>query len=239
MRPRGELWALWRGAAPGQPGRGAGRGPGGHGGRERCVGRRRRRGKAAAGRHGSPRCYKGPGAAAPHISLARSHSGRSSSSSSSSIAAGQHQMGMGTALAARLGLGLLLLALLLPTQVSPGAAGRLPPQGETLGRGGFLPRGPPWCVPSRSPAGGGRDGRARAAPAAGGRGWAGAGGGASPEPWDRRAGAVHYPAQSKKDQVGVRRFFGSFFVSVFPWDPRGEAAAPRCERQLSAHSPAG
>ncbi|XP_062344694.1 signal transducer CD24 isoform X1 [Cinclus cinclus] len=106
-------------------------------------------------------------------------------------------MGMGTALAARLGLGLLLLALLLPTQVSPGAArrfplpapGRDPPvRGGRLGSGGgagfsreelplvcavpepaAAPRGWPWEAGGSSAPGPEERERARAAPAADGR----------------------------------------------------------------------
>lgn len=149
------------------------RGPAGTEGGSRGVGRRR--GKAA-GRHGTRAAIKGPGAAEPRIPLARSHSGRSSTS----IAAGQHQMGMGTALAARLGLGLLLLALLLPTQVSPGAARRFPsagPRARSSGRGtrgagssreelplvcavpepAAAPRGWPWVLAAPPPRGGGRE----------------------------------------------------------------------------------
>lgn len=216
-RPRGTAPA--GGAEPAAAGPGGGsflRGPAGTEGGSRGVGRRR--GKAA-GRHGTRAAIKGPGAAEPRISLARSHSGRSSTS----IAAGQHQMGMGTALAARLGLGLLLLALLLPTQVSPGAARRFPsagPRARPSGRGSrgagssreelplvcavpepaAAPRGWPWVPAAPPPRDGGREERGKrgtspGSPGCGGRGWARTGGEASPQPWD--GGAVDYPGQIK------------------------------------------
>lgn len=166
-------------------------------------GGRRRRGVT-----GARAAIKGPGAAGPCISLARSHSGRSSTS----VAAGQHPMGMGTALAARLGLGLLLLALLLPTQVSPGVLGAFPPPASGRDAGAAAPRPSrrgggagfsreefPLVAPSRSPSrrpAGGRGWRAAPPPGAvagetnepgqprlrTGRGWARTGGGASPSP---------------------------------------------------------
>lgn len=120
------------------------RGPGGHGGREQRCGAEEGEGGGGAG---ALAAIKGPGAAERRIPLARSHSGRSSTS----IAAGQHQMGMETALAARLGLGLLLLALLLPTQVSPGAARRLPSAGPTGDAGERPRRAPPRASPPRRP----------------------------------------------------------------------------------------
>lgn len=90
-------------------------GPGGRG--RRCG---EEAGKAAAaGRDGSPRCYKKPGRGSA-VSFAVAAVG--TAVVSVWHAAEQQQKGMGTAvgtaLAARLGLGLLLLALLLPTQVS-------------------------------------------------------------------------------------------------------------------------
>lgn len=102
---------------------------GGHGGREQRCGEEE--GKAVAGRHGSPRCHKkaGRGRAAhlsrPQLQQPEHHHQRNPRWDSSGRA-------MGTALAVRLGLGLLLLALLLPTQVSIGAARRFPTAGPSV-----------------------------------------------------------------------------------------------------------
>lgn len=170
----------------------------------------RRRGKAAAGRHGSPRCHKKAGRRLSRAPLSPAATAVGAAAGAGRPAAGQQQTttGMGTALAARLGLGLLLLALLLPRQVGLGAARRFPyrrPECEGQGerpRRGPSPASPP-ATPPRNPrrrrgltarggggraappppsrgGGGARGKRARAAPAGEGGEPGGGGGWARP-----------------------------------------------------------
>lgn len=123
----------------------------------------RRRGKAAAGRHGSPRCHKKAGRRLSRAPLSPAATAVGAAAGAGRPAAGQQQTttGMGTALAARLGLGLLLLALLLPRQVGLGAARRFPyrrPECEGQGerpRRGPSPASPP-ATPPRNPRRSGR-----------------------------------------------------------------------------------
>lgn len=247
VRARAELSALWergrqdpsaprsRGtsrAGGAEPAAARGEGaPAGTEGGSRGVGRRR--GQAAAGRHGSPRCYKRAGRGGA-LHLSRPQPQRQE----------QHQRRGGTASdghgdgaggAARPG---APAPCPPPSHAGePRCAGCLSParlregcgsgRAETLPprrRGGFLPRGiPAGCaVPepiaaprgwpwvaggSSARGGGGRDERAWAAPAADRAGMGADGRRGEPQPRDGGAGAVDYPGQNIRDEVGVRCLF--------------------------------